>query len=108
MIEDNPEPRKPSCVSAYHLAGFYVAPESRGQGVGSSLIHHAIDAIVQESLGTQNAGAVCTVGASHTNLVVRRLFQKMGFTEVAAEACDTEDGRHLIEIVLRRDFVPCH
>jgi hypothetical protein len=52
-----------------------------------------------------NPKAICTVGTSHTNLVVQRLFKRIGFEEVGEHQLDTIDGRHLTEITLRRDIV---
>jgi hypothetical protein len=73
--------------------------------LGSSLVDAAMEAIVSDSQKLYNAGAICTVGASHRNLVVRRLFTRMGFSEIAEQVCNTTDGRYLTGIVLRRDFV---
>ena len=106
FMEDGAEANSDSAVSAYHLAGFYVDPEARGQGLGSLLVNAAVASIVQDTRTMRNARAICTAGASHTNLVVRRLFKRMGFIEVAEEECNTEDGRHLTEVVMRRDVVP--
>jgi ribosomal protein S18 acetylase RimI-like enzyme len=105
FVEDLADMNGDSASIAYHLAGFYVTPEARSQGLGSSLVDAAMEAIVNDSQKMHNAGAICTVGASHKNLVVRRLFKRMGFSEVAEEVCNTTDGRCLTEIVLRRDFV---
>ena len=105
FTEDGEEANSDSAVSAYHLAGFYVNPEVRGQGLGGLLVNAATASIIQDTQTIRKARAICTVGASHTNSVVRRLFKGMGFKEVAEEECNTEDGRHLTEVVMRRDLV---
>jgi ribosomal protein S18 acetylase RimI-like enzyme len=104
FVEDSAEANSDSAAPAYHLAGFYVAPETRGQGLGATLVQAAMERIAHDSQKMHNAGAICTVGASHQNLVVRRLFKRMGFLEVAEEVCNTNDGRRLTEIVLRRNL----
>jgi len=104
FVEDDAEANSESVASAYHLAGLYIAPETRGQGLGSFLVHTAMEVIAHDRQKMYNASAICTVGTSHTNLVVRRLFKTTGFVEVAEELCNTTDGRCLVEIVLHRDF----
>ena len=104
FVENGAETNIDFSASAYHLAGFYVAPEVRGNGLGGLLVHAAMESIFQDRQSMGNARAICTVSASHTNSVVQRLFRRMGFVEVAEEECNTEDGRHLTEIVMRRDL----
>jgi GNAT superfamily N-acetyltransferase len=104
FVEDSAEATSDTGASAYHLAGFYVAPEVRGRGLGGSLVNTAIEKIADDGQTIHSAGAICTVGASQRNLVVRRLFKRMGFLEVAEEVCKTKDGRSLTEVILRRDF----
>ena len=104
FMEDGVTANSDSIRLAYHLAGFYVAPESRGQGLGGSLVQKGMEMIAHENQTTHISGAICTVGVSHRNLVVRRLFKRVGFVEIAEEEHNTEDGRHLTEIVLRRDI----
>ena len=104
LMEHSPVPNSDSAMSAYHLVGFYVAPEARRQGIGSMLLRAAITSIIQESQTMHNARAICTVGASHTNLPVRTLFKNLGFVEVAEEEWNTEDGRSLMEVLMHRDL----
>jgi ribosomal protein S18 acetylase RimI-like enzyme len=101
LVEDNTDENTEIVASAYHMAGFYVAPEHRGHGIGGALIQTAMEVIANDRVKK----AICTVGASHTNLVVLRLFKRMGFEEVAEDQLDAIDGRHLTEITLRRDLV---
>lgn len=106
LAEDNAEAKSESTAASYHLAGFYVAPETRGQGLGKSLVDRAMEAISQDRQKMHNTGAICTVAASHKNIVVRRLFKTMGFLEVTEEIYNTTDGDDFIGIVLRREFWP--
>jgi len=105
LVEDNTDQNTEIAVSAYHMAGFYVAPEHRGHGIGGALVRTAMEVVANDCVKMPTPKAICTVGASHTNLVVLRLFKRMGFEEVAEDQLDTIDGRHLIEITLRRDLV---
>lgn len=105
LVEDNTDENTEIVASAYHMAGFYVAPEHRGHGIGGALVRTAMEVIANDRVKMSTPKAICTVGASHTNLVVLRLFKRMGFEEVAEDQLDTIDGRHLTEITLRRDLV---
>src|SRR5256885_2171072 len=104
FVEDGMQASIASTASAYHLVGFYVAPESRGQGLGGSLVQKAVEAIDRDAQERQNSRAMCTVGVSDTNLVTKRLFKRLGFLEVAEEEYDKEGGQHWKEIVLRRNL----
>jgi hypothetical protein len=77
----------------YHMAGFYVAPEHRGHGIGGDLVQNAMEVIANDCEKMPNPKAICTVDTSHTNLVVQRLFKRMGFEEVGEHQLDTIDGR---------------
>jgi ribosomal protein S18 acetylase RimI-like enzyme len=103
--DENTDDTRETLASAYHMAGFYVAPEHRGHGIGGALVQNAMEVIANDCEKMPNPEAICTVGVSHTNLVVRRLFKRMGFEEVGEDQLDTVDGRHLTEITLRRDLV---
>jgi ribosomal protein S18 acetylase RimI-like enzyme len=105
LVEDNTDENTEIVTSTYHMAGFYVAPEHRGHGIGGALVRAAMEVIANDRVKIPTPKAICTVGASHTNLVVLRLFKRMGFEEVAEDQLDTIDGRHLTEITLRRDLV---
>jgi ribosomal protein S18 acetylase RimI-like enzyme len=105
LVEDNTDENRETVASAYHMAGFYVAPEHRGHGIGGDLVQNAMEVIANDCEKMPNPKAICTVGTSHTNLVVQRLFKRIGFEEVGEHQLDTIDGRHLTEITLRRDIV---
>jgi ribosomal protein S18 acetylase RimI-like enzyme len=105
LVEENTDENRETVTSAYHMAGFYVAPEHRGHGIGGALVQTAMEVIANDCEKMPNPKAICTVGVSHTNIVVRRLFKRMGFEEVGEDQVDTIDGRHLTEITLRRDLV---
>jgi ribosomal protein S18 acetylase RimI-like enzyme len=102
--DENTDDNRETLASAYHMAGFYITPEHRGHGIGA-LVQNAMEVIANDCEKMPNPKAICTVGVSHTNLVVRRLFKRMGFEEVGEDQLDTVDGRHLTEITLRRDLV---
>jgi len=104
LVEDNTDAKIEALASAYHMAGFYVAPEHRGHGIGGALVQNAMEVIANDCEEMPNPKAICTVGTSHTNLVVRRLFKRIGFEEVGEDQLDTIDGRHLTEITLRLDL----
>lgn len=105
LAEDNTDENRETLASTYHMAGFYVAPEHRGHGIGGALVQTAMEVIANDCEKMPNPKAVCIVSASHTNLIVRRLFKRMGFEEVGEDQLDTTDGRHLTEITLRRDLL---
>lgn len=91
-------------LAAYHLGGFYVAPETRGQGLGARLVRTALDAIAADCRNTNWSEAICTVGTEYKNATPQRLFAKMGFSNVAIRNIQQGDGRHVTEIVWRQDF----
>ena len=93
-----------SRAAAYHLAGFYIAPETRGQGLGARLVQTALDNIAADCQIADSSRAICTVGTDRRNAVPQRLFAKMGFSNVAIDNIQTDDGRHLTEIIWRQDF----
>ena len=105
LVEDNTDENRETVASAYHMAGFYVAPEHRRHGIGGDLVQNAMEVIANDCEKMPNPKAICTVGTSHTNLVVQRLFKRIGFEEVGEHQLDPIDGRHLTEITLRRDIV---
>jgi ribosomal protein S18 acetylase RimI-like enzyme len=95
LVEDNTDENRETVASAYHMAGFYVAPEHRGHGIGGALVQTAMEVIANDCEKMPNPKAICTVGANHTNVVVRRLFKRKGFEEVGEDQPDTIDGCHL-------------
>ena len=107
LVEDNAAATSDTTASAYHLVGFYIAPEVRRRGLGTYLVHAAVEKIAYDGQTMHSARAICTVGASQRNLVVRKLLKRMGFLEVAEEVGQSEDGRSFIEVVLRQDFRRC-
>ena len=90
--------------AAYHLGGFYVAPEARRQGLGARLIRAALDTIAADCQIAKWSEAICTVGTEHSNTNPQRLFARMGFSNVATRNIQQNDGRHVTEIVWRQEF----
>jgi ribosomal protein S18 acetylase RimI-like enzyme len=64
-VEDDTDENTEIVASAYHMVGFYVAPEHRGHGIGGALIRTAMEVIANDRVKIPTPKAVRTVGASH-------------------------------------------
>ena len=91
--------------SAYHMVGVFVAPEERRHGWGHRLVEAALGVIALDCEKTKTSLAICTVGADERNEAAQRLYQNTGFAVVAKDSFKADDGRHLTDLVMRRDLL---
>ena len=93
MASGGPAPGHPDAAGLY---GMWVAPEARGQGVGSALVD-AVEAWAREA-GYENIG----LGVTTTNLSAIRLYTAKGYADTG-DRMPLRDGTDLlIQIMARR------
>jgi ribosomal protein S18 acetylase RimI-like enzyme len=93
MASGGPAPGHPDAAG---LFGMWVAPEARGQGVGSALVD-AVEAWAREA-GYENIG----LGVTTTNLSAIRLYTAKGYS-ATGDRMPLRDGTDLmIQIMARR------
>jgi len=67
-----------TCAPESELLRLAVAPDRRGQGIGSALLDHALRAFAEQGYAT------CFLEVRSSNTAARRLYAKAGFIQIGA------------------------
>jgi GNAT superfamily N-acetyltransferase len=89
--EDKVEVKKP-VSHVFEIFGLYIVPDARECGTGKRLMEALVE--LGWTLGKQADADEVVIRVSHTegNLAARRLFERVGFTEVAGTTADESNA----------------
>jgi ribosomal protein S18 acetylase RimI-like enzyme len=82
------------------IAGMYVNPKHRGQGLGRKLIEKAIESI-PEGIGIK----ILEMSVNPIQTPAYKLYESMGFKEVKRESMLLGDGKEYDVITLQKPFI---
>ena len=88
----------------YYIAAVYVDSDFRRRGLGRSLSMETIKAISSEMHNAHAATSVCMIGAEENNTSAIKLYENLGFKQVAVDRFVAKDGRKIVGVQMRLDI----
>lgn len=88
----------------YYISSVCVDSDFRRQGVGRSLGIETINAIKAEIREEQAANAVLMIGVEQNNTSAIKLYENLGWKQVAMDRFAAKDGREIVGVQMRLDL----